>query len=309
MNAHAGVVRIQARHAAQAVSGAVQWSPAKSLWWWAMTALALLAGPLLWSWSAFGVFLISSALVLCLGHSLGMHRRLIHASYQCPLWLEYFLVWCGTLVGMAGPLGMMRTHDMRDWAQRQPQCHDYFAHRQPFWHDAWWQLHCDLALSDCPPFAPEARVQHSRFYQWLEKYWMWQQLPVALLLYALGGWGFVVWGVCARVSVCVTGHWLIGHFAHRGGGMYYWVHGASVQGYNVALAQPLQWFTGLISMGECWHNNHHAFPGSARLGLAAGQLDPGWWLLVLLQRAGWVSDLKLPKDLPHRPQVEKILTH
>ena len=33
------------------------------------------------------------------------------------------------LVGMAGPVGMPRTHDLRDWAQRQPQCHDHFGHR------------------------------------------------------------------------------------------------------------------------------------------------------------------------------------
>ena len=65
------------------------------------------------------VFLASSAVTLCGGHSLGMHRKLIHDSYQCPKWLEYSLVYLGTLVGLAGPYGMVHTHDMRDWAQRQ----------------------------------------------------------------------------------------------------------------------------------------------------------------------------------------------
>jgi fatty-acid desaturase len=36
---------------------------------------------------------------------------------------------------------------------------------------------------------------------------------------------------------------------------------------------------GLFTYGECWHNNHHAFPESARIGLDPGQADPGWWVL------------------------------
>jgi len=44
-------------------------------------------------------------------------------------------------------------------------------------------------------------------------------------------------------------------------------------------------------MGENWHNNHHAFPTSAKLGLEKGQWDPGWWVLSLLRKMGLVSDL------------------
>ena len=55
----------------------------------------------------------------------------------------------------------------------------------------------------------------------------------ALLFYAWGGWAFVFWGVCARVTAGVAGHWLIGHFAHNHGGMSYEVRGAAVQGRNV----------------------------------------------------------------------------
>jgi fatty-acid desaturase len=127
MDTHTGVPRIHATGQANPILGTVQWAPVKSLWLAAMTVVALIAGPITLAWDTAAVFIVSCAITLCLGHSLGMHRRLIHNSYQCPLWLEYFFVYCGTLVGMAGPVGMVRTHDMRDWAQRQPQCHDYFA--------------------------------------------------------------------------------------------------------------------------------------------------------------------------------------
>jgi stearoyl-CoA desaturase (delta-9 desaturase) len=56
-------------------------------------------------------------------------------------------------------------------------------------------------------------------------------------------------------------------------------------------------------MGEAWHNNHHAFPASARLGLQPGEIDPGWWVLGALERLGLVSNLKTPEMLPHRPNL------
>ena len=59
-----------------------------------------------------------------------------------------------------------------------------------------------------------------------------------------------------QLTAGVFGHWLIGHLAHDNGAIHREVRGAAVQGRNVR-------FTSLLTMGECWHNNHHAFPGSA----------------------------------------------
>jgi stearoyl-CoA desaturase (delta-9 desaturase) len=294
-----GSERIIAGRGASPVGGPVRWAAVKSLWIGSMTAVAVVAGPLLASWDALGLFAATSAITLCFGHSVGMHRRLIHGSFECPRWLEYLCVYLGTLVGMAGPIGMIRAHDLRDWAQRQPACHDYLCHRRGFWQDGWWQLHCELALSRPPQFHLEPRLATDRFYAFLERTWMWQQLPWALLFLAIGGWSWLVWGICARVSVCVTGHWLVGHFAHRRGGRSWVVEGAAVQGHNVTLAA-------LISMGEAWHNNHHAFPGSARLGLYPGQVDPGWWLIRLFEACGLASNIKTPAELPYRRELRRL---
>ena len=125
---------------------------------------------------------------------------------------------------------------------------------------------------------------------------MLQLLPPALLLWMAGGWAFIWWGVCARVTACVFGHWLIGYLAHNHGAIEREVRGAAVQGRNVR-------FASLLTMGECWHNNHHAYPGSARLGLAPGEWDPGWWVLSGLRRVRLVWALRLPEDLPHRPEL------
>jgi len=288
--------RIDIAQAGDVAHGKVRYSPRKSLWLLGMATAAAVGGIATFSWAAFGVFLLATATVLLLGHSLGSHRKLIHNSYQSPKWLEYTLVWFGVQVGLAGPLGLLRQHDLRDYAQRLPDCHDYLRHGSGFWKDGWWQLHYELQLDHEPALRLEPRIANNRYYQFLERTWMWQQLPPALLLYALGGWGFVFWGVCARVTAGVCGHWLIGYFAHNHGGMHHEVTGAAVQGRNIPL-------TSLLTMGECWHNNHHAYPGSAKLGLAAGEWDPGWWMLMLLARMGLVWDIRLPADLPVRAEL------
>ena len=291
--------RIVHHEDADPVLGIVRWQPSKSVWIGGMTLVALCVGPAVATPGAILLFIITTIVTLCAGHSVGMHRRLIHNSFECPLWLEYVCVYLGTLVGMSGPFGLMRQHDLRDWAQRQPRCHAYLRHGCTFWRDAWWQLHCELVLTNGPTFRPEARLIEDRFYAWLERTWMLQQVPWALAFYAIGGWSWVVWGICARVAVSVTGHWLVGHFAHRHGPRSWEVSGAGVQGHDVPIAA---W----VSMGESWHNNHHAFPGSARLGLNDDQPDPGWWLIEQFARCGLAWNIRLPENLPQRPSLRKI---
>jgi fatty-acid desaturase len=299
MNLQPGSERIFADDDTDPLDGEVQWAPAKSLWIGSMTTIAIVLGPIYSSWSAFTLFIATSVITLCFGHSVGMHRRLIHSSFDCPLWLEHFCVYLGTLVGMAGPFGMVRLHDFRDWAQRQSRCHDYSCHNAGFWRDAWWQLHCKLALKHPPQFRLEPRLAGDRFYALVERTWMWQQLAWAILFFVVGGPGWVVWGICVRVTVCVTGHWLVGHFSHRRGEQNWVIDGVAAQGYNVRLA-------GLISMGEAWHNNHHAFPGSARMGLLPGQIDLGWWLIKTFEAAGLASNIKTPRNLTPRMGLRRL---
>jgi fatty-acid desaturase len=198
------------------VAGRVVWDPLHSLWNGSMLAATLIAGPLTVSPAAIAVFVLTTGATLLLGHSIGFHRRMIHGSFQCPLWLEHVLVWIGTAVGMSGPFWMIRAHDLRDWAQRQPDCHDYLSNRRPMLVDAVWQMHGRLML-ERPPAFDYGRIGRDRFYRFLERTWMLQQLPIAAALWLVGGWGFVVWGVCARISASVIGHWFVGHQAHRRG--------------------------------------------------------------------------------------------
>lgn len=291
--------RVRSLQLRSVVDGEVRYAPRKSFWFLGMAAAATIGGWFTFSAAAFALFVVTTGIVLLFGHSLGSHRKLIHDSFQCPRWLEYTLVYLGVQVGLAGPIGLLRQHELRDYAQRLPDCHDYLRHGSGFWRDAWWQLNCELHLHSAPAVDIEARIAANRFYRLLERTWMWQQLPWALLFFAWGGWGYVFWGVCARVTAGVFGHWLIGYFAHNHGGARFVVRGAAVQGRNIPLVS-------LLTMGECWHNNHHAYPGSARLGHAPGEWDPGWWALCAMQRLGWVHSLRLPEHLAPRPELEDL---
>ena len=285
--------------ATSAVAGTVRWKPAKSIWIGSMTTAAVVAGPFTLTPGAFALFLAATAATICLGHSLGMHRRLIHRSYDGPLWLERLFVYLGTLVGMSGPGGMIRQHEIRDWAQRKPVCHPYLAHRSDLVRDGWWQLHCELVLDRPPDLVIEPRVAADRFYAVLDRTWMAQQLPWAAAFFVVGGWPWLVWGIPVRVALSVTGHWLIGWFGHNRGQRNWHVEGAGVQGYNVS-------WVSLPTMGESLHNNHHAYPASARLAHKPGEIDPGWWVLQGLSRVGLVTNAKTPETLPERSALTTL---
>lgn len=194
---------------------------------------------------------------------------------------------------------MMRTHDTRDWAQRLPECHSFLSHQNSFFKDFIWQLHCKLHLTHPPRLRFDKTIESDLFYQILQRTSILQQGLLAIVLFHFGGWSWVVWGVCARVSVSIFGHWLVGYFAHNSGHRSWYIKGAAVQGYNVT-------GFGLLTFGECWHNNHHAFPGSAKLGVFSNQVDPGWEVLKVLRALRLVWNLKTPEDLPYRHRLAQL---
>jgi stearoyl-CoA desaturase (delta-9 desaturase) len=279
--------------------GTVVWSPFKSLWFTAHALVAVIGARFTFHWDAVAFGGALTVFTLCLGHSIGLHRLLIHRSFECPRWLEYTLVHLGTVVGMGGPMRMLYAHDIRDWAQRHAACHPFFTDRPPLWRDLARQLHCEMRLAHPPQFVIEPRVARDSVYRLMQQTWMLQQVPWALLCYAIGGWTFVVWGISVRVTLSLIGHSLVGYLAHNVGQRDWHVEGHAVQGFNVPGLS-------LVTMGEAWHNNHHAFPGSARLGLRATQFDPGWWALVTLRAMGLVWNLKQPEDLPPREEVRAV---
>lgn len=296
----APVLRIE-DEGADPESGSVKPDWAKIVWFGPMIIASFCVAPFYFNWPAFALFLGISYITLLLGHSVGMHRMMIHRSFMARPWLKRGLIYLGVLVGMSGPLSVIRIHDMRDWAQRQPDCHDFFSHKRGYFRDVTWQLFYRFDFEHPPMVRFERELILDPWIMFMERTWRWHQLALAAILFWWGGLPLMIWGVCVRVSLSVIGHWTVTYICHNPGPGTWHVEGAGVQASN--FKAPL---AGFLTHGECWHNNHHAFPESARIGLEPGQIDPAWKVICGFEKLGWVSGVGHPRDHALRDDLQVL---
>ena len=101
-----------------------------------------------------------------------------------------------------------------------------------------WRRVCDCEMPGryrqrcLLPLVRDIASRH-RFYLWLERTWMLQQIPLGMILFVAGGWSLVGMGIGLRVFVSLTGHWVVGHFAHKRGKQRWVIDTLPVQGYNL----------------------------------------------------------------------------
>ncbi len=108
----------------------------------------------------------------------------------------------------------------------------------------------------------------------------------------------MVWAACGRVFVSQVGHWLVNYACHTHGTRRFAVDGAGEEGRNNLVF-------GALSMGEGWHNHHHAWPDSARFGMAWYELDPGWWCVRAMQAVGLAWAVQTWDTVPVRATARR----
>ena len=282
--------------------GEVRFSASKTLLLWGHLLPVLAFGA---QTATPGLIAGSAALCaacLCLGHSVGLHRGLIHRSFSMGRATRFALCLLATLTGIGPVLRLMDLHDLRDQWQNRSECPAYYSYHHGALRDLWWVLHC--AHQPQPgqerlPTPTAGRYQGAPALVTLDRLWWLPHLLLAPVLFGLGGWGGLVWGHCARVAMGVLGHWFVNFCAHRYGALDWSVAHSGEEGRNNALF-------GMISMGEGWHNNHHAFPHSARFGQVWWQADPGWWAICALRRLGLVWAVVEDTGAQPRPGAARL---
>jgi sn-1 stearoyl-lipid 9-desaturase len=234
------------------------------------------------TWSGVLLALVLHWVTGGLGITLGWHRLVSHRSFQVPKWLEYFFVLCGTLSMQGGPtwwIGLHRHHHLHS-----DQATDQHDSNQGFWWShVGWMLREVPALQDVPKFTKD--IANDRVYKFFDNYYWLLQVILGLLLYAVGGWNFVLWGVFARLVLVYHCTWLVNSATHMFG---YKSHESGDNSRNC-------WWVALLTYGEGWHNNHHAYQYSARHGLRWWEFDLTWLMIRLLKRLGLATNVKLPK--------------
>ncbi len=153
--------------------GRLVWNPSKSLWNAVFLLSAAALAPLTFTWPALALFGASTALSLCVGHSVGLHRLLIHQSFRVPRWLERVLVTLGVAIGMGGPLSLVRLHNTRDFFQNEPDCDLCFASEPNVLRDWLNSMHCRFEFAE--PYEPrlDPDTAGDLYFQWLEARWRW----------------------------------------------------------------------------------------------------------------------------------------
>ena len=253
------------------------------------------------------VFLGAYLLSMGYGLSVGYHRFFTHGAFQAGPAVRRFLAICGCTGGQGPPVYWVsvhrRHHELSDRSgdPHSPHVGATDASGQPsrgrlrgFWHGHFaWAL--DYGTPSASHYAPDL-LKDPVVAEVGRQYRLW--FGLGLVAPALAGglldgsWqgavGGFLWGGLFRLFLSSHSTWSLNSFCHLVGRR---THETRDRSRNVTwLALP--------TLGESWHNNHHAFPSSARHGLAWWELDVNWLLIRLLETLGLARRVKRPKLAP-----------
>lgn len=216
-----------------------------------------------------------------LGIGLGYHRLLTHRGFAAPKWLEYTLSVFGTLALQSGPLTWVTTHRLHhaftetDKDPHSPRHGTYWAHIGWIFRGTAQNQTWPTMVRYCPDITRDA------FQVALNKYYYVPIVVAGLILFAIGGWTMVVWAIAFRTVFGWHMTWLVNSATHLWGTRRFETRDDSRNNALIAA----------VTFGEGWHNNHHAYPRSARHGLAWYQIDINWIQIWAMEKIGIIKDV------------------
>ena len=233
-----------------------------------------------------------------LGVTVGYHRLFTHRSFETGRIMTFIIGVLGSMSVQGPLLNWVATHRLHhQHSDHDEDPHSPHAHGggvinmlRGFWHaHTGWMLRG--ALPDLDRYAPD--LKRDRLIAWISNTFpLWAFLGL-LLPAALGGvltmsWtgvllGFI-WGGLVRVFFVHHVTWSVNSVCHIWGGQPFESHDES---RNNAIC-------GVLAFGEGWHNNHHAFPASARHGLRWWQVDASYLVIRALAALGLARNVRVP---------------
>lgn len=215
------------------------------------------------------------------GIGMGYHRLLTHRGFKAPKWLEYFMSICGTLAMQSGPLTWVTTHRIHH-AFTETDKDPHSPNRGAYWAHIGWifrgtaQNHSWATMQR---YSPD--LAKDSFHVFLNKYYYIPTLIVAGALFLIGGLPMVLWGIFLKTVIAWHFTWLVNSATHMWGSRRFETRDDSRNNGLIAA----------VTFGEGWHNNHHAYPRSARHGLTWKEVDANWIQIRALEKLGVISDV------------------
>ncbi|XP_008230048.1 PREDICTED: palmitoyl-monogalactosyldiacylglycerol delta-7 desaturase, chloroplastic-like [Prunus mume] len=232
-------------------------------------------------WAAVALYFVTGVSV-----NLSYHRQLSHRSFKLPKWLEYLFAYCAVLSFQRSPLEWVSIH--RSHHQFTDTLKDPHSPVRGFWYS-----HMGWIFDYRSRFGSyEARLKNvgdlkrEPFYIFLHYTYPLHAIGFGVVLYAVGGLPFLVWGLGVRSVVFLHATFGINSICHTWGQVV----------WDTGDLSRNNWLIGLMAHGEGWHNNHHAFEQSARHGLEWWQVDVTWYVIRFLEAIGLATDVKLPTE-------------
>lgn len=228
-----------------------------------------------------------------LGITLGYHRLLSHRSYKVPKLIEYFIISGGYLALEGSPIFWVTTHRLHHRYSDQPG--DPHSPRDGWWHSFIGWMISPLVKYDskeserlCPDLFrdPVYKFLHLNHTRWHALLCLFLAIAFRVVIYFTLGPIAVIANVTAALSPFV-GALLVNSFGH--------MESLGYQNFKTGENSRNIWWVAMLSLGEGWHNNHHAIPQSARHGMKPSEPDITWMALQVLSFLGIAKDIRLPK--------------
>lgn len=215
---------------------------------------------------------------MCMGTSLYLHRCLSHRSFEPAAPLRFFLT-LGTAVALSGdPIRWVAIH--RHHHGHSDTLEDVHTPRHGFvYAQGLWAHKLDAAMLE-PMLPLAADVRDYWFHRWLYRtatYGL-PHVAFACLLGAVGGWGAVLWCLYVPLVALIHITHAVNSFGHlpRFGYRRFETRDTSTN---------VPWLA-LLTLGDSWHNNHHAHPRRAGHGLTWYELDLNKAFLWVFEKVG-----------------------
>ncbi|MFL6142320.1 MAG: acyl-CoA desaturase [Labedaea sp.] len=265
--------------------------------------LALVAAvPFAWGWGLGWVDIGLAAgfyTLTCLGVTIGFHRYFTHGAFKANRGLRITLAAVGSMA-MQGPvIAWVADHRRHHaYADKEGDPHSPWlfgtsplALARGFWHAHMGWLF-EREQTNQRRFAPDllddAGIRRvDRLFPWLTVLTL---LAPALLggLITMSWWGAVTaffWASLVRVAVLHHVTWSVNSICHMIGDRPFDARDKSANFWPLAIA----------SMGESWHNSHHADPTCARHGVQRGQIDVSARIIWAFEKFGWATQVRWPR--------------